>query len=999
MDYNPHAPRTLGQEWVPIKQANFVPDTVTERGYTFNIAHAVTPVSGSYNIAVQGNMRHLLALYPAGQEDLTGPIEEVVIPVSGAVVTGSGSSVVGAATATLALTSPFDSTYVDFSSALTADIGVSFDMAPYAAQLNGKRILDVELVYQIASTPTNLASVVFNLRRAAPSTSVAFFPPISGGLTLNSSQVAEFSIGDLNFFWDSTSLNPISTIETYPWRSQELALFATTAGAFRLIGDFQITVGDQTRSVQFGYVALKITYCEETRVRYGARSQFTGPGSQLVRMRDTAFTQPSLAAGAYTLTSVARLPAFPTTDHAIRHLYELPTFSGVTVNESLTVGDTFTKTRSDIIPQLALHTASGVVTGSHVYGNQIGAPVYGAAIANQDIHEDDLVPAAPFPQVRFYARRFGDTTVPLTLTAVDQGGMTVSITVADFDALPEIVDGWKEVTLRFASPPVFPGVSVNPNYQWSAVGETAGNQWQILGADGPSPAAPQSYAAATYQAPAGATDLLQWMSPLITGVAADPLADAVIILAVDPPTVTGFTLTPSIQAVSGIGLKCGTPPRCIPTGISYVQVGWNMGVVCYAFGTDVVNGWGNADTGQVPVQQGGVAADFDVTGGTGTIAVTATGSDIGMMYSVGSPDQDVTVLLKANAIPVGGTVQQGVLARDTNGSNYYLGAALVSTSGVISAQISRRVAGVGAVLATIPTTYTNGADAWLRFRVVGSGIQLKIWPADQPEPGLWNAAVTDASLTTGNLAGPFARRDGGNVSPTVFAFDGFQAVPGGLVDSSYELQRFDSLDNEWQTIMNTENLCTIRFNDYEARVGVLSSYRIRVCDALDFCGPWTTGSATVPAPGITPGAGAGVLIFTSNANQSGAYNLAYCMQWEGTAREEFAFPEASTVVFQDMYGKDFPTAFKQLERGGEQFSRTLLVQAAAIAPERLADFRSLRDMAWADLPYIAVRDELGDRWYATVMVPGGNVRRNRTLYFAQVDVVETTDTAYPVALP
>lgn len=814
-DYNPHAPRILGNEWVPIKQANFVPDTVTERGYTFNIGHAVTPVSGSYNVAEQGVISHLLALYPAGQEDLTGPIKQVVIPVSGADVTGSGSSVSGAATATLALTSPFDGAYVNFTSAVTANIGFSFDMVPYAAQLNGKRILDVSIVYQISSSPTNLAGVLFSLRRAVPSSTTTFFTsPIHGGLTLSTSQTSELSIGDLNTFWDSTVVNPTPTlvssngVEIYPWRSQELALFATTAGAFRLIGMFQMTVNDPTRSIQLGYVALKVTYCEETRVRYGGRGGFTAPGSHLVRMRDTAFAQPSLAAGAYTLTSVVRTPdpfptgPFPTTDHAIRQLYELPSILGVSVNESLVVGETFTQARSDVLPQLALHTASAVVTGSHVYGNQIAAPVYGSIVANQDVHEDDTVPAAPFPQVRFYARRFGDTTVPLTLTAVDQGSVTVSITVADFDALPEIVDGWKEVTLRFASPPTFPTVSTNPNYRWSATGETAGNQWQILGADGPSPAAPQSYAAATYQAPNGATDQLQWMSPLISGAAADPLSDATIILAVDPPTVTGFTLTPSTQAVTGIGLKCGTPPRCIPTGISYTRVTWS---------------------------------------------------------AVGLP-------------------------------------------------------------------------------VTGFG--------------------------------------------------------------QYELERYDTIDAEWQTIMVASSPTVTGFNDYEARVGIASDYRIRACDVLDFCGAWTTGSATLPAPGTTgTGTGAGVLIFTSNADQAGAYNLAYCMQWEGTSREEFAFPEAGTVVLQDMYNKDFPTAFKQLERGGEQFSRTLLVQAAAISPERLADFRSLRDMAWADVPYVAVRDELGDRWYATVMVPGGNVRRNRTLYFAQVDVVETTDTAYPVPLP
>lgn len=807
-DYNPHAPRDLGQEWVPIKQSNYIPDNVTERGYTFTIAHTVTPVSGSYNIAVGGNQRHLLALYPAGQEHLTGPIKQVVIPISGAVVTGSGTSVVGAATATLALTNPSDSQYVEFTSISGADLGVSFDTPSYAAQLNGKRILDITILYQIASTPTNLASSAFSVRRATPSTAITYATGLEGTLTLNTSPVNDLSIGDINFFWDSTSVNPISTIESYPWRYNELALFDASAGAFRLIGDFQISVPDATRSVQLGYVAMQVTYCEETRIRYGARSQFTPVGSQFVRMRDTNYANPALSPGQYTLTSVGRAPtvtapsAFPTTDHAIRQLYELPTLVGVNVSESLTVGDTFTKARTDIIPDLALHTASAVVTGSHVYGNQIGAPVYGTVTAVQDI-EDDPATGGSYPQVRFYARRFGNTTVPLTLRSVAATGTAVSISVTDFDALPEIVDGWREVTLRFSgTAPVFTATGGAQAWQWDAVGETAGNQWQVLGCDGPSPSAPQSYGAATYWAPNGATVELTWMSPAVSGVTTDSLSDAVLIFALDPPTVTGFTITTLSQPITGIALKCGTPPRCVPTGISYHRVTWS------------------------PV----------------SIAVTGFGQ--------------------------------------------------------------------------------------------------------------------------------------------------------------YELQRFDSLDNEWQTIMTASSPSVTGFNDYEARVGILSQYRIRACDVLDFCGAWTTGSGTIPAPGVaTTGSGAGVLIFTSNADQAGAYNLAYCMQFgSGGAVEEFAFPEAGTVAFQDMYNKDFPTAFKQLERGGEQFSRTLLIHAAAISPEKLADFRSLRDMAWADVPYIAVRDELGDRWYATVMVPAGNVRRNRTLYFAQVDVVETTDTAYPVPL-
>ena len=140
-----------------------------------------------------------------------------------------------------------------------------------------------------------------------------------------------------------------------------------------------------------------------------------------------------------------------------------------------------------------------------------------------------------------------------------------------------------------------------------------------------------------------------------------------------------------------------------------------------------------------------------------------------------------------------------------------------------------------------------------------------------------------------------------------------------------------------------------------------------------------------------------ILIFTSNEHQDGSINLAYSTAWMGeSVEEDFVFPEAGFVQLQLMYNKDFVTAFRPLERGGERFSRTLLVQAAAIAPETLADFHGLRDMAWDTVNYICVRDEDGNRWFATVLVPGGRVLRDRRLYLAPVEIIETNDTPTPV---
>ena len=195
--------------------------------------------------------------------------------------------------------------------------------------------------------------------------------------------------------------------------------------------------------------------------------------------------------------------------------------------------------------------------------------------------------------------------------------------------------------------------------------------------------------------------------------------------------------------------------------------------------------------------------------------------------------------------------------------------------------------------------------------------------------------------------------------------------------------------------MKSTNPATTGFNDYEARVGIESLYRLRMVDVYDFPGPWSeTITATIPEPGVTIGCTGGhLLIFSSNERQDGSINLAYSSVWEGRDVEEtFTFPEASFVQLQAMYNRDYFTAFRPMERGGEQFSRTVLVQAAAISPETLADFTGLRDMAWADVSYICVRDEDGNRWFATVLVPSGRVLRDRRLYMAPVDIIEVTDT-------
>jgi hypothetical protein len=217
----------------------------------------------------------------------------------------------------------------------------------------------------------------------------------------------------------------------------------------------------------------------------------------------------------------------------------------------------------------------------------------------------------------------------------------------------------------------------------------------------------------------------------------------------------------------------------------------------------------------------------------------------------------------------------------------------------------------------------------------------------------------------------------------------------------YEVQRQDdTMDaDEWETIARVGAPHSTAVDDYEARVGVESRYRIRMVHRIGVAGPWSAPvAATIPAPGVTgTRVDVGVLILTSNHNPAG--NLAYVTNPERSG-EEFTFPEAGQVELQAMFDRDFRAAFRPLERGGVEFTRTLLVNAAAVPGQTLdKGFRDLRDLAWDTVPYVCVRDELDNRWLATLLVPGGTVRRHRRrghMQLAQVTVMEVTDTPAPV---
>lgn len=1088
-EYNPHAPRIIGQEWVPIRETNFVLSpqvNAFERGHSFRLLqnrqvrdarfYVNTPQAGPNTLA------YLTSIYAKGTEDDSGPIRDVIIPVSNVGVTAGSSTVtivngdtIGLS-ATEALAFPGDNHYIQIipisPNVASTSINLFFNVNPYMQLLTNKRILDVQFLYTGQSYLGNNQDPVSEwadnttltglklVSDISPPIGNVFYTSLLPGLPVPAvqTQIAMISLGEVI----DAALHPNGL---QPWRFvdlQRLQPFAANRLVLQIFHNFGDASGNVLTNLRlfYDYAALRVVFCEEQRLmtaglinRYftGQNNEALNLGTNVATMRQiqTQTTDPVLVAGDYTVTHSA--PNIGTRTllsidnqrinypllNEIRELYSIPPHPGIQVDIPFPVGDhindQFTTESTHLIPQVTLHASGGPLTEPHVYGRQAVAQVYGSITATQEIQDGLAGAATSWPWVRFYARRWGDTTRPLLLDSPSIGGSSVQITPAEFDALDEITDGWKEVTLRFSSPPSM-GAGTQPQWRWSANGENAGDRWEILGAMAPAISgmpgvfqnltpAPNQLSVATYGQPvSGGTINLGWIpqySPYVTATTDDPTSDAVLIFAQDMPSINNFAVNGANQQMVGIGLNCGINPCCIPTAIRYNALTWqspSQVIDTDNFDRVTANGWGTSSSGTAWTNFGGLAADYSTTGTEASITVNSsvgTPRLVTQAFSVTDVDLRMDKMVLGGGItPASQPITMGLMARFINNLNFYGARLVLSTSNTVTLEIDKTVAGVRTLLATsavIPNVTASGTAFSIRFQVIGNMLRAKAWDRNGGfgiEPSSWLVTTFDSALGAAGAIGVRFNLEVGNTNtlPVTFAADNWQATRLSFVDPDnfgyIELQRMDTIDTTWQTIMKGSSYVS-GFNDYEARVGIQSSYRIREVDVLGFPGAWSsTLNITMASPGASGGciANGHMLMFTTNEVQNGSRNLAYSTVWENNVEEAFSFPEPQFTQLQAMYNRDFFTAFRPMERGGSQFSRTLLVQAAAVSPPTLPNFVSLRDMAWDDVSYICVRDEAGNKWLATILVPSGRVVFGRRLYTAEVQIIEVTDTPSEVTL-
>lgn len=401
----------------------------------------------------------------------------------------------------------------------------------------------------------------------------------------------------------------------------------------------------------------------------------------------------------------------------------------------------------------------------------------------------------------------------------------------------------------------------------------------------------------------------------------------------------------------------------------------------------------DADSG--PVEQ------FVTTGAGGDY--TAVRVAVGLAASV-DPNAALTVTIKNAA----GTV--------TLGSGSITAAALKALPGFLAPGLLGEVTVEIGVTLAAATQYRIQLDTaasnagWLVgvYTSRGGDGQEVDWPDGAASYGgatdyaFGHAGISAVALCddlAGHLVEALTGPDGFAVVADVLAFN--QAEPGGIGGVPfaqlawtgtalgadfvrYQLQRRDTVDDEWADVAYLTAEAIAGFADMEARLVVASEWRIRVVGANGTVSLWTD-----PVTLALAATGCG-LTFSTNWLPLDA--VAYGESFSGSSVRDYEFPDAAEALVRRFAGRDDFVVFRPTERRSVRFRRWLLVRAyeggtGIIGPDAYDTLRELSRGELGDIPYLAVRDEQGNRWFAAVLVSAATVQEPGDHHLGLVDVV------------
>lgn len=176
--------------------------------------------------------------------------------------------------------------------------------------------------------------------------------------------------------------------------------------------------------------------------------------------------------------------------------------------------------------------------------------------------------------------------------------------------------------------------------------------------------------------------------------------------------------------------------------------------VADAFGRTVASGWGTADTGQAWATSGGSASDHSVSSGLARHLLGSVNISRWAVVPQVTADCDVTATVATTALATGASQYVALAGRWVDSSNTYLARIEFTTAAAVALTIRSRVGGTETQLAggtVAGLTHAANTRFNLRFQIIGSTLQAKVWTGTEPDA--WTVTVTDTSFTAAGSVG------------------------------------------------------------------------------------------------------------------------------------------------------------------------------------------------------------------------------------------------------
>ncbi|MEA2623057.1 MAG: hypothetical protein QOH61_1967, partial [Chloroflexota bacterium] len=212
------------------------------------------------------------------------------------------------------------------------------------------------------------------------------------------------------------------------------------------------------------------------------------------------------------------------------------------------------------------------------------------------------------------------------------------------------------------------------------------------------------------------------------------------------------------------------------------------GLTVYAndlFSRTSTDTWASAGTGGAYLLQG-TAANYDVTGSTGSMAVAAGANRSALLTAVSALDVDLGFRVSSDRLAAGGAQFVYGVARRTSATAEYRIKLRIAANGAVFVQASSVTGNVETALGTEVrvTAITHAANSFIRVRAQLSGsspttIRIRAWNDGGSEPSAWQYTVTNAAagLQTAGAVGLRAYVGSATTNgPVLFTFDDFRVT-------------------------------------------------------------------------------------------------------------------------------------------------------------------------------------------------------------------------------